>query len=71
MPANRCLGEDHGGQGLGCLAAGVIHEEIARVDLLRPHRHRRPRLRPPKVEAASRAYAKEWGMTPTDCSQEA
>jgi len=23
----------HGGQGLGCLAAGVIHEEIARADL--------------------------------------
>src|SRR5690606_19077395 len=23
----------HGGQGMGCLAAGVIHEEIARADL--------------------------------------
>ncbi|WP_038208125.1 cyclohexanecarboxyl-CoA dehydrogenase [Xenophilus azovorans] len=27
------LPEDAGGQGLGCLAAGVIHEEIARADL--------------------------------------
>ena len=27
------LPESHGGQGLGCLAAGVIHEEIARADL--------------------------------------
>jgi cyclohexanecarboxyl-CoA dehydrogenase len=27
------LPEAHGGQGLGCLAAGVIHEEIARADL--------------------------------------
>lgn len=27
------LAEAHGGQGLGCLAAGVIHEEIARADL--------------------------------------
>ena len=27
------LPEQHGGQGLGCLAAGVIHEEIARADL--------------------------------------
>ena len=27
------LPEQYGGQGLGCLAAGVIHEEIARADL--------------------------------------
>ena len=27
------LPEQHGGQGLGCLAAGIIHEEIARADL--------------------------------------
>lgn len=27
------LSEAYGGQGLGCLAAGVIHEEIARADL--------------------------------------
>ena len=27
------LPEDCGGQGMGCLAAGVIHEEIARADL--------------------------------------
>ena len=27
------LPEDVGGQGMGCLAAGVIHEEIARADL--------------------------------------
>jgi len=27
------LPEEFGGQGLGCLAAGVIHEEIARADL--------------------------------------
>ncbi|RCW71292.1 cyclohexanecarboxyl-CoA dehydrogenase [Pseudorhodoferax soli] len=27
------LAEEHGGQGLGALAAGVIHEEIARADL--------------------------------------
>ena len=27
------LPEEHGGQGMGCLAAGVIHEEIARADL--------------------------------------
>jgi cyclohexanecarboxyl-CoA dehydrogenase len=27
------LPEDRGGQGLGCLAAGVIHEEVARADL--------------------------------------
>ncbi len=27
------VAEVHGGQGLGCLAAGVIHEEIARADL--------------------------------------
>jgi cyclohexanecarboxyl-CoA dehydrogenase len=27
------MAEIHGGQGLGCLAAGVIHEEIARADL--------------------------------------
>ena len=27
------LPEAFGGQGLGCLAAGVIHEEIARADL--------------------------------------
>ncbi|MDX3985250.1 MAG: cyclohexanecarboxyl-CoA dehydrogenase [Achromobacter sp.] len=27
------LPEDCGGQGLGCMAAGVIHEQIARVDL--------------------------------------
>src|SRR5690606_19915756 len=27
------LGQAHGGQGLGCLAAGVVHEEIARADL--------------------------------------
>lgn len=27
------LPEQFGGQGLGCLAAGVIHEEIARADL--------------------------------------
>ena len=27
------LPEKFGGQGLGCLAAGVIHEEIARADL--------------------------------------
>lgn len=27
------LPEAHGGQGLGCMAAGVIHEEIARADL--------------------------------------
>ena len=27
------LPERFGGQGLGCLAAGVIHEEIARADL--------------------------------------
>jgi cyclohexanecarboxyl-CoA dehydrogenase len=27
------LPEQHGGQGMGCLAAGVIHEEIARADL--------------------------------------
>ncbi|SAK61698.1 cyclohexanecarboxyl-CoA dehydrogenase [Caballeronia ptereochthonis] len=27
------LPEEYGGQGLGCLAAGVIHEEIARADL--------------------------------------
>ena len=27
------LNEEHGGLGLGCLAAGVIHEEIARADL--------------------------------------
>jgi cyclohexanecarboxyl-CoA dehydrogenase len=27
------LPESYGGQGLGCLAAGVIHEEIARADL--------------------------------------
>lgn len=27
------LPEAHGGQGMGCLAAGVIHEEIARADL--------------------------------------
>ena len=27
------LPEELGGQGLGCLAAGVIHEEVARADL--------------------------------------
>ena len=27
------LPEELGGQGMGCLAAGVIHEEVARVDL--------------------------------------
>ena len=27
------LPEEFGGQGMGCLAAGVIHEEIARADL--------------------------------------
>lgn len=27
------LPEEYGGQGMGCLAAGVIHEEIARADL--------------------------------------
>jgi cyclohexanecarboxyl-CoA dehydrogenase len=27
------LPEQYGGQGLGCLAAGVIHEEVARADL--------------------------------------
>ena len=27
------LPEDLGGQGMGCLAAGIIHEELARVDL--------------------------------------
>jgi len=27
------LPEDRGGQGLGCIAAGVIHEQIARADL--------------------------------------
>ena len=27
------LPEEFGGLGLGCLAAGVIHEEIARADL--------------------------------------
>ena len=27
------LPEAFGGQGLGCLAAGVIHEEVARADL--------------------------------------
>lgn len=27
------LPEQHGGQGLGCLATGIIHEEIARADL--------------------------------------
>ena len=27
------LPESYGGQGMGCLAAGVIHEEIARADL--------------------------------------
>lgn len=27
------LPEDRGGQGLGCMAAGVIHEQIARADL--------------------------------------
>ena len=27
------LPESYGGQGLGCLAAGVIHEEVARADL--------------------------------------
>src|SRR5215471_5520329 len=27
------LPEQFGGQGLGCLAAGVIHEEVARADL--------------------------------------
>ncbi|SPB12761.1 acyl-CoA dehydrogenase [Caballeronia novacaledonica] len=27
------LPEEYGGQGLGCLSAGVIHEEIARADL--------------------------------------
>ena len=27
------LPEEFGGLGLGCLAAGVIHEEVARADL--------------------------------------
>ena len=27
------LPENLGGQGMGCLAAGIIHEELARVDL--------------------------------------
>ena len=33
------LPERAGGQGLGCLAAGVIHEEIARADLSMSYVH--------------------------------